>query len=180
MKIFADNKVYVQKCDMMYFMRYSEGEEIPACIFDKIFGNGFFVLGEDRFDWIELDDPEAIDYFKKCDWILDYEPYKESSAEDVFEYYKKVADETNKAIDEFNDRSEEYREEHFDSFSLEMDKMGHKVETLKMITLYKKGDLPFILPTDKPVTNFGQEIEEKPKKENIIQKALRRFKGNKF
>ena len=38
MKVFANNKVYVQKNDLAYFMRGAEGVSIPSSIVEKVFG----------------------------------------------------------------------------------------------------------------------------------------------
>ena len=39
MKIFANNKAYVQNNDLAYLMRGAEGISIPTSIFEKVFGN---------------------------------------------------------------------------------------------------------------------------------------------
>ena len=52
MKIFANNKVYVQKNDLAYLMRGAEDVSIPSSIMDKVFGQILIVTDENRYEFI--------------------------------------------------------------------------------------------------------------------------------
>ena len=163
MKIFENNKVYVQKYDMMYFLRFMIGEKIPEFV-----SNGFFILNQDeKYEFIEFIDPEAVDYFSNIDWIVDYSPYKDSSVEDIRAYVDELIDSRNKSVDEFNGKSDEYREKNYNSFGLSLNKMDYRIDTIRLIAFFKNGEIKFKLP-------------KKENRENIIQKVISVFKGNKF
>ena len=69
---YSGDKVYVQKNDLAYFMRGAEGISVPASIIDKVFGQIFIVTDENRYEFVEFSSLEEIEFFKKCDWMVDY------------------------------------------------------------------------------------------------------------
>lgn len=70
MKIFANNKVYVQKNDLTYLLH--NAKEIPTSIFEKVFNGIFIVTDDNRYEFIEFSKPEEIEFFKKNEWMVDY------------------------------------------------------------------------------------------------------------
>ena len=54
MKIFVNDKVYVQKNDLAYLMRGAGDISIPISIINKVFGDIFIVTDENRYEFIEF------------------------------------------------------------------------------------------------------------------------------
>lgn len=79
MKLFRNNKVYVQMNDVMFAMNYSNA--IPLVIINQIFTGVVIVTNDNENDFVSFDDKAAIDYFRKLDFILDYDDYKDLSIE---------------------------------------------------------------------------------------------------
>lgn len=63
MKIITNDSTFVQKNDIAYLSQ--SGLEIPAYIFMKVFGGGVVIIGDhNRYDFVEFDAPEEIEFFK--------------------------------------------------------------------------------------------------------------------
>jgi hypothetical protein len=72
MKIFVKDKVYVQKKDLTHLLKAFNGKSIPSSIIDKVFNSPFFVNKDNEYDFVSFESLEAVDFFKKCTWIIDY------------------------------------------------------------------------------------------------------------
>lgn len=103
MKIFhmEDGKevVYVQVQDLMYID--STVPVIPATIWEsicqKLLGDEgkVFVTDANRFDFIRFECEEEVDYFKKMDFIVDFNEYKNYTDKQMFEACNKFIKKAN-------------------------------------------------------------------------------------
>ena len=176
MKIFTNNKAYIQKKDLAYFMRGAEGILVPASIIDKVFGQVFIVTDENRYEFVEFSSPEEIEFFKKCDWMVDYNLFDSMTEEEIIEYGYQINAERNKIATSFNELSEEEREKQYMQESTKIELLEFKMWSVRDVLWHKQGHLKFPLPIGTNIdylTSNGNKIE---KKENIVQKVLRRFK----
>ena len=176
MKVFANNKVYIQKNDLAYFMRGAEGVSVPSSIIDKVFGQVFIVTDENRYEFVEFSSPEEIEFFKKCDWMVDYNLFDSMTEEEIIEYGCQINAERNKIATSFNELSEEEREKQYIQESTKIELLEFKMWSVRDVLWHKQGHLKFPLPIGTNIdylTSNGNKIE---KKENIVQKVIRRFK----
>lgn len=94
MKIITDNAVYVQKNDFIYLN--SSNLAIPASIFDKVFGYGVTIIDDrNRYEFIEFNAPEEIEFFKNIDWIIDYNEIKDLNEEEMYDLIRNICQEQN-------------------------------------------------------------------------------------
>ena len=61
MKLFRNNKVYVQMNDVMFVMNHSNA--IPSVIINQIFTGVVIVTNDNKNDFVSFEDKSAIDYF---------------------------------------------------------------------------------------------------------------------
>lgn len=151
--------VYVQMNDLAYLMH--SDEEIPAVIVTKVFGNGVVIIdNRNRDEFVRFDNPIAVNYFKKADWIPDFKFYYKLSEEDLISYGQDVVDEMNKIADEFNAIPDEERKDHMDLRN-KHDLLEYKFASLPRILKYKKGleEIPFpeVIDNDGFSLNADQE-----------------------
>lgn len=58
--------------------------EIPTSIFMKVFDRDVIIINNrNRYDFVEFDAPEEIEFFKGIDWMIDYNEVKDLSEEGI-------------------------------------------------------------------------------------------------
>lgn len=120
MKLFniekGKEKVYVQYQDLMELIHELDGISIPASIFDKIFGNGQPLIVDDsnRWEFIEFNQPEEVQFFREQDWIVDFKEVRGLTFDGLIEYGTEVAKEHDAIAVELNKLSRSELEEHMD------------------------------------------------------------------
>ena len=111
MKIFRDNKVYVQRNNIAVLNTVCES--IPAKIFITLCSEGSIIVGNyNRFNFYEFDNPEIVEYFRQQDWIVDYDEVKGLNQQEMYRLGDEVVEEMNNAATEYNAMSQEEREQH--------------------------------------------------------------------
>ena len=176
MKLFINNKVYVQKNDLAYFMRGSEGISIPSSIIDKVFSQVFIVTDENRYEFVEFSSPEEIEFFKKCDWMVDYNLFDDMTEEEIVEYGCQINAERNKIATSFNELSEGEREKQYMQVSTKIELLEFKMWSVRDILWHKQGHLKFQLPIGTDMDYMASDPNISETKENVIKRVLRKFK----
>ena len=161
MKIFLNNKVYVQKCDLAYILKGVEGTTFPISIID-VFGSTVKSFDEDSNNFVEFSSQEEKIFFKKCDWIVDYDFFKDMSEDDIANYRSQLIEEKAKMVKEYNDLADKLGERQLLKKRIKIELMEHKIWSVREIQLYKKGNANFELP-----------IEEN---NNVFKKIIKSFK----
>lgn len=159
MKIFRNNKVYVQLNDIAVIM-HSE-LAVPRNIFLKVIGDGkpFVVADHNRFDLVEFEDGVDIQFFRDCDWIPDYDEYIGLSKKEFIESSLMIQDEMNEIAKKYNSLSSKIKYERHDLVARH-DLLQHKFYNVKDISDIQNGNLVVPLPE-------GMDV---PKKKSTLSK----------
>lgn len=153
MKIFKDNKVYVQKNDIA-FLNHTD-IAIPASIFMKVFGNGIVLIDDsNRYEFIEFDLPEEISFFEKLDWVVNYDDVKDLSDEETINLGQKIANEKNSLASKFNSMSEKDKKKNMDIVG-KCELLDFKIYSLRDILWFKQGHIKMTLPGEEDKSNKG-------------------------
>ena len=176
MKVFAYNKVYIQKNDLAYFMRCAEGVSVPSSIIDKVFGQVFIVTDENRYEFVEFSSPEEIEFFKKCDWMVDYNLFDSMTEEEIIEYGCQINAERNKIATAFNELSKEEKEKQYIQVSTKIELLKFKMLSVRDILWHKQGHLKFPLPEGTKINRLISNEDKIEKKESVAQMILRKLK----
>ena len=76
MKIINSDSIYVQKNDIAYLNL--SNLPIPVSVFIKVFGNGATIINDsNRYDFVKFEKESEIEYFKRLDWMIDYNEVKD-------------------------------------------------------------------------------------------------------
>ncbi len=163
MKIFNKEngleKVYVQYSDLL--LLYNLNTIIPDTIYDKVYSDNFKVDDSNRFDFVEFNRKEEIDFFKNIDWILDYNSLNRKTPYELNRYY----------VNSINDISDYIHSTEYinnDDFNYQYDILNHKALSIKDFYFTKFGSLEMTFPQvpnyDKVIiddtVNTGQIITE--------------------
>ena len=191
MKVFANGKVYVQNNDLQYLLRvcdsisisssitnkvFGDGISIPLSIINKIFGDFFIVTDGNRYKFVEFSNPEDVEFFRNCDWIIDYHAFDGRAEEEIINFGIQINDNRNKLVEEFNNLPEKEQEKQYEQVSSEVMMLDHKINSIIDLVWYRQGHLMFTVPTEIEVEHTVSEANELPSKENIFQRVLKQIK----
>lgn len=168
MKIFANNKVYIQKNDLIYLLRSANNSLVPSSIIDNVFGQIFIVTDSNRYEFVEFYLPEEVEFFNSCDWIVNYNDFDYMSEEEIVDYGCKINEQRNKIAQAYNDLPEEEKKVKYEEVSTQIELLEYKMWSVRDVLWYKQRNLKFDLPEGTNVIPF--------KKKNGIKKVLSIFK----
>ena len=162
MKIFhtenGKESVYVQMQDIMHL--YHSDIPIPASIFTKIFNGIVIVDNSNRFDFVRFDEEYEVEFFRKLDFVLDYDYYKNLTDEQLDEEGQKLVEKSNQIAEKWNSMSPEEREQNSNLFQ-DYENIDYMLHFLSAIYAVKHGK------TSMPFPDFVQ-LPEKPKKKRFF------------
>lgn len=173
MKIFRNNKVYIQKNDIAYLTE--SDESIPNIIYNKLYrGQGIVIIdASNRYEFMEFTEPEAIDFFGKQDWIIDYDEVKDLTQSEIDELSNDIAAERDAIAIVYNGMSsEEKKKNHF--LLKRREELKYKMMALRDFQLFKLGYLKMKLPENIASISSEKKIEPKNKK-YMVKKIIKRF-----
>ena len=165
MKIFKDDKVYVQLNDLAYLNSY--GDEIPASIYLKVFGDGITIINDsNRYEFVEFDEPSEIEFFKGIDWMVDYNSIKDLSDQEIMDMGEQIAIEQSDVVLKYNNMTIDERRQNANLIT-RSDLLEFKFYSLRDILWFKQGHLNITLPD-------GVPYPESYKKSKGLKKAFKR------
>ena len=98
MKVFRDDKAYVQLKDLDFLFRYS-GSCIPQSIYKKALRYVYNMDEENLDDFIEFSEPEEVEFFKKDTYIIDLDEAIQLSSEEYSDSILSLQEGINKVVE---------------------------------------------------------------------------------
>lgn len=89
MKIFIDDKVYVQIRDLLLPLGDLCSVPMPESVDDKTLELLYKNYNSNN-EFIEFSKPEEVEFFKACEWIEDYNNFDDMTLEEMEEYKNKL------------------------------------------------------------------------------------------
>lgn len=170
MKIFRNEAVYVQKNDVAYFNKFDE--PILASVYVKLFSEPVNIINDrNRYEFIKYDEEQEIEFFKKQEWILDYDDVKSLTDEELIQLGTSFSDKLNELASVINNPST--LEETAKALYEQYQKLQYKMYSLRDYIWYKQGKLNINFPKEIEEIQKQEGVGEKPK---LFQKIINRFK----
>lgn len=162
MKVFKNGKVYVQNEDLILILR--SGELMPTSVLEKFYGNGPVIIVQDNMeDYVEFEETDQVEFFKRLDWIVDYDEVKNLSTEELENLYDDTKDEMVKIRNEYSDLSQ--NDDCYEKDSIRFELLGNKLYSLSKIQYFKVRKLELALPNEtgicRLIRKFKNKIKEK-------------------
>lgn len=171
MKIITDKAAYIQKNDLGYLN--NSDIAIPASIFLKTFGNDITVIDDtNRYEFVEYNEPNEIEFFKGIDWMIDYDEVKDLSEDEIISLGQSIADERNAIAKRFNAMSFDERKKNI-NMATKCDLLDFKMYSLRDILLFKRGHLKMTLPGEKV---FSTELEQETGIKKMVKAIFNKMK----
>lgn len=178
MEVFANNKVYVQNNDLQFLLRACDGISIPSSIINKVFGDLFIVTDDNRYEFVEFSNVEEIAFFKNCDWIIDYHAFDGMTEVEIINYGSQINDKRNELAEKFNNLPEKEQEKLYEQVSSEVMMLDYKIYSIRDLVWHRQGHLKFTVPTGIEEEHTASEVNELPRKDNILKKVYNKIKYN--
>ena len=162
MKVFKNGKVYVQNEDLILILR--SGELMPTSVLEKFYGNGPVIIVQDNMeDYVEFEETDQVEFFKRLDWIVDYDEMKNLSLEELEKLYDDTKDEMVKIRNKYSDLSQ--NDDCYEKDSIRYELLGNKLYSLSKIQYFKARKLELALPNEtgicRLIRKFKNKIKEK-------------------
>lgn len=162
MKVFKNGKVYVQNEDLILILR--SGELMPTSVLEKFYGNGPVIIVQDNMeDYVEFEETDQVEFFKRLDWIVDYDEVKNLSTEELEKLYDDTKDEMVKIRNKYSDLSQ--NDDCYEKDSIRYELLGNKLYSLSKIQYFKARKLELALPNEtgicRLIRKFKNKIKEK-------------------
>ena len=162
MKVFKNGKVYVQNEDLILILR--SGELMPTSVLEKFYGNGPVIIDQDNMeDYVEFEETDQVEFFKRLDWIVDYDEVKNLSTEELEKLYDDTKDEMVKIRNKYSDLSQ--NDDCYEKDSIRFELLGNKLYSLSKIQYFKARKLELALPNEtgicRLIRKFKNKIKEK-------------------
>lgn len=155
MKVFKDNSVYVQMNDLVKLLTLSEG--VPDTILKKLHTEDELVVDDNnRIEFIKFDLPEEVFFFKRQDWIIDYDNFNNLSDETLEKIAHGFFLDSETIVNRFNSLSKEEQNSNFGrNMLMEHVKLRHIVHDLRHLSAYKSGVMNMEIPGEE----YGEVID---------------------
>ena len=162
MKVFKNGKVYVQNEDLILILR--SGELMPTSVLEKFYGNSPVIIVQDNMeDYVEFEETDQVEFFKRLDWIVDYDEVKNLSTEELEKLYDDTKDEMVKIRNKYSDLSQ--NDDCYEKDSIRFELLGNKLYSLSKIQYFKARKLELALPNEtgicRLIRKFKNKIKEK-------------------
>ncbi len=144
MKVFVDDKVYVQKGDLVFLTGGPVVIAYPKSIFEKV--EKEIQDNDNWFDFVEFESKEEIDFFMSADWIIDYHDFDNMNIYNFMKYAANLQREKKRTSETFNSLSLEERKGLYSEASKKLDLIDYQLRSLKNLANYKRGYLNYPIP----------------------------------
>ena len=138
MKIIKEDAAYVQKIDLAN-LRDFDGP-MPATVFMKLFSREAIIIeNSDAEQFVKFDSKNEVEFFKRADWILDYDFYNAKDVDELYSFAEEMIEEINNLTIEYNELSGE--EQCKNGMKIEqMNLLIYEIQSLEILIMKKQGN----------------------------------------
>lgn len=149
MKLLINKKMYVQVKDILFIIKLLPKIDIeyPKSFLIKVLDKTYIKDEKNKYEFIEFETQEEIDFFKKLDFIIDYKDYKKISYDKMNKYIQDIGNELNILSDKYHDLNEEEQNKKYDKYNTLFEKKYYKMESIRELYKIKTGKLQIDIPS---------------------------------
>lgn len=145
MKIYYNNKIYVQVIDLMWLRTFNIN--IPYNIRETLVVTYYKLINDSisNRDFICFEDEDIIKYFNDLDWIIDYNDVKDLSLYKLFLYSNDIKNKCNELIKKYN-KMDYYNKIRNANLKDDIKYLNIKYFNVRDYILYRIGIIKYELP----------------------------------
>lgn len=112
----------------------------------KVFDRDVIIINNrNRYDFVEFDAPEEIEFFKGIDWMIDYNEVKDLSEEGIITLGQSIVKEKNRIAQKFNSMEINERKRNMGMVT-QCELLDFKMYSLRDFLWFKQGHIKMKLP----------------------------------
>lgn len=112
----------------------------------KVFDRDVIIINNrNRYDFVEFDAPEEIEFFKGIDWMIDYNEVKDLSEEGIITLGQSIVKEKNRIAQKFNSMEINERKRNMGMVT-QCELLDFKMYSLRDFLWLKQGHIKMKLP----------------------------------
>lgn len=165
MKIILEDKVYVQKMDLIYLMNYIDRKniKIPQIVLDVSFRKIFVDNEENKYMFYGFLDNEVIEFFKNQTWCVDYDEINIFSNDEIRSMNQQLIDERKKIIKKYLENKDEKKvySIYIDYLKRTFRELYYINVSMRDILFLRLGLLKFSMPKEVKNKYISKEIKKK-------------------
>ena len=169
MKIITDSCIYVQKSDIDVLKKGFI--PIPLSMYLKYFkDNDINTESDNKYEFIKFDCEEEIEFFKKLNWIIDYDQVKHLSVDELMELGKTLSHESSELAHLYESMNDKEKLDNRSLF-IKHELLEHKIHSIEEILWIKFKLIRINMPEHiDGLDNKVNYIEE-----TVVKKLIKRF-----
>jgi hypothetical protein len=137
MKIIKEDAAYVQKIDLANLSDFDG--PMPTTVFMKLFSREASIIEDtDAEQFVRFDSKNEVEFFKKADWILDYDFYNAKDADELYSFAEEMIEEINNLTIEYNELSGEEQCKNGMKIK-QMNLLIYEIQSLRSLIIKKRG-----------------------------------------
>ena len=169
MKIITDRCIYVQKSDIDVLGTYPI--PMPLSIYLKYCKDSMNLCeGNSVYSFIKFEDKNEIEFFKKLNWIVDYDEYKQLSVDELMELGKNLSHKSRELASTYEAMSDEEKLDNRSLF-IKHELLEYKIHSIAEILWIKFRLIRISIPED------IEELDNEAKcpKEHNTKRLIKKF-----
>lgn len=164
MKIVTNDRAYVQINDLSFLRNHADLVDIPSSVVEKVFCKPFECTNRNKYQFIEFNQSEEIEFFNDLDYSVNYLEFKCLTDEEIRRCANKLIEKRNVLCDEIKKLKKEYESISVD-WLFERESLEFKINSLKEIMFFNQGKLKMKLPeqyrTVKGIKRFFKRFKKR-------------------
>lgn len=150
MRINTKDKVYVQLSDISMLIRYvsEQAIPIPESVMDKCFNKPFICTINNRHEFMAFEGQDAINFFNKLEYILDYSEVKDLNYDELDRLYTQIDKEIAMTVNEYDSLDQKKQNKKYNYYATQIAFKNYKMSSIYEFTEYKKGILKLNMPSE--------------------------------
>ncbi len=148
MKIIRKNKIYIQLSDINFMVKVLPyiSFKCPKKLLEECFKKVNSIDKVNKYNFIEFDDKEIIEYFKKISFIVNYDEYKNMKYIEIQKCIENIGNELENISDKYNGFSELEKVLNYKKITVLCKMKYHKLNSIRDIYKFKNNEIIFDLP----------------------------------
>lgn len=179
MKIYdkETNKIFVQKSNIVLLSHSYVG--IPKSIINKVYGGITIITNNNKFEFMEFNEPDEIEFFRKLDWIPEYCDYRDLTEKQILSCVEKINKEKDNMFIDYDKLKKKDLVKMKKLFSI-YDLLELKTYSITEILLNNQGlnVIPFPEEVEHLIKTYNSSNSSLDKKENRISRLVKKLFNN--
>ena len=148
MKILMNDRIFVQIKDIAFLIHVFPyiSQDCPKQLLKKCFSKVLICNEENKYNFIEFNDIEEIEFLDSLNFIVNYYDYESLDFKEIIRNIENIGNELNNIVDKYQDLDKKTQEKQYDKFTYLFELKYYRMNSIREIYKIKAGELKVDLP----------------------------------